>query len=377
VLRSRAALALPLALLLAGCGGGAGPGPPDGSASATAPASVTPAPTAAAGPDGVTLVATGDVLIHQGLDLTAGAQRPDGGYDFSDVLAPVAPIIRAADVAVCHLETPVAPPEGPFRGYPSFDVQPQIVGALAAAGFDQCSTASNHSLDAGFDGVVRTLDTLDAAGIAHTGSYRTEADSLRPDILDVHGVRIGFVAATFGLNGIPEPAGRHWAVDVAAVPDVAGMLAAAARARAAGADIVVASLHCCVEYEHDPTQAQVAAVHALLASPDVDLVIGHHAHVVQPVERVDGKWAAYGLGNFVAEMARPGPTYDSVVVRFTFTRGADGRFAVTRAQAVPLRIEVDPGAVRVVPADPVSADRVSAVLDARGAAAAGLEVVQG
>jgi poly-gamma-glutamate synthesis protein (capsule biosynthesis protein) len=166
-------------------------------------------------------------------------------------------------------------------------------------------------------------------------------------------------------------------VDVAAVPDVAGLLAAAARARAAGADIVVAGLHCCVEYEHDPTQAQVAAVHALLASPDVDLVIGHHAHVVQPVERVDGKWAAYGLGNVVAEMARRGPTYDSVVVRFTFTRGADGRLAVTRAQAIPLRIEVDPGAVRVVPADAVSADRVSAVLDARGAAAAGLEIVRG
>ena len=66
------------------------------------------------------------------------------------------------------------------------------------------------------------------------------------------------------------------------------MLAAAARARAAGAEVVVASLHCCLEYEHDPTDAQVAAVRTLLASPDVDLVLGHHAHVVQPFEQIAG-----------------------------------------------------------------------------------------
>ena len=99
------------------------------------------------------------------------------------------------------------------------------------------------------------------------------------------------------------------------------MLADAARARKAGAQVVIASLHCCVEYQHDPTAAQVAAVHALLASPDIDLVIGHHAHVVQPFEKIDGKWVAYGLGNLVAQMARQGDPYDEVAARFTFTRG--------------------------------------------------------
>ena len=103
------------------------------------------------------------------------------------------------------------------------------------------------------------------------------------------------------------PAGREWSVDVADVPDVDRMLAAAARARAAGAEVVVASLHCCVEYDHDPTDAQVAAVHALLASPDIDLVLGHHAHVVQPFEQIDGEWVAYGLGNSIAEH-RPAAT---------------------------------------------------------------------
>jgi poly-gamma-glutamate synthesis protein (capsule biosynthesis protein) len=361
VLRWRAGL-LSL-LLLAACGDGAPPQQPP-----AAPATVT------AEPQSFTLVATGDVLIHQDLELTAGAQRDDGSYDFSAVLAPVASLIGAADLAICHLETPVAPPGGPYRGYPSFAVQPEIVDALAGAGYDLCSTASNHSLDDGPDGLSRTLDALDAAGIAHTGTYRTEAESLEPTIVDVHGIKVGHVAATYGLNGGTS---ADWSVDVAQVPDVDGMLAAAARAKAAGAEVVVASLHCCQEYDHDPTDAQVAAVRTLLASPDIDLVLGHHAHVVQPFEAIDGEWVAYGLGNFVAEMAREGDPYDEVAARFTFTRGADGRFRVTTAQAIPLHVDVLDGRVEVVPADPAGFQRVAEVLGRRGAVGAGLAIVPG
>ena len=362
-------------LLLAACSDAAKPTndpPPPPSASAA------PSP-----PDEFTLVATGDVLVHQDRALTSGARQDDGSYDFSGVLAGVAPMIGAADLAICHLETPVAPPGGPYRGYPSFAVQPEIVDALAGAGYDLCSTASNHSLDDGTEGVIRTLDALDGAGIAHTGTYRTQAESAEPRIVDVGGIKVGHVAATFSLNGVPLPAGREWSVDVATVggvqvPDVDGMLAAAARARAAGAEVVAASLHCCVEYRNDPTDAQVAAVRTLLASPDVDLVLGHHAHVVQPFEQIAGEWAAYGLGNHVAEHATRGyPTEDSVLARFTFTRGDDGRFAVTSAEAVPLRIQLDADRVSVVPADPATFDRVADVLGSRGATAAGLRIVAG
>ncbi|WP_116452843.1 CapA family protein [Blastococcus litoris] len=361
--RRPAALAA-LALVLAACS--ADP------VAAPAPSSSEPPPA----PQSFTLLATGDVLVHQDRALTAGAEQPDGGYDFSGVLAPVAPMIGDADLAICHLETPVAPAGGPYRGYPSFAVQPEIVDALAGAGYDLCSTASNHSLDDGVDGLVRTLDVLDAAGIRHTGTYRTQAEALEPTLVDVGGVTVGHVAGTFGLNGVPLPAGREWSVDVADVPDVSGMLAAAARARAAGAEVVVASLHCCVEYRNDPTETQVAAVQALLASPDVDLVLGHHAHVVQPVERIAGEWVAYGLGNHVAEHATRGyPTEDSLAARFTFTRGADGRFAVTTAEAVPLTIDLGEDAVSVRPADPETFDRVAEVLGRRGGVGAGLQVV--
>jgi len=361
--RSRSALPGALVLLLAACG--------------TAHSTTAPAPaTTGAAPQTFTLVATGDVLIHQDRSLTAGALQDDGSYDFSGVLAPVAPLIGAADLAICHLETPVAPPGGPYRGYPSFAVQSEIVDALAGAGYDLCSTASNHSLDDGADGLARTLDVLDAAGIAHSGTHRTPAEADVPTIVDAGGVRVGHVAATYGLNGGGPPAGQEWSVDVADVPDVDGMLAAAARARAAGAEIVVASLHCCVEYSDDPTEAQVAAVRTLIESPDIDLVLGHHAHVVQPFQQVVGEWVAYGLGNAIAEHATRGyPTEDSVMARFTFTRGPDGRFGVTRAEAVPLQIVLGADEVTVRPADAATFDRVADVIDRRGAVAAGLAVV--
>jgi poly-gamma-glutamate synthesis protein (capsule biosynthesis protein) len=367
-------LAVATAVLVSACtSAGRPPGDPPVPAVST-----TAAPQPSAEPESFTLIATGDVLVHQGRSLTEGALQDDGSYDFTEVLAAVAPLISAADLAICHLETPVAPPGGPYRGYPSFAVQPEIVDALAGAGYDLCSTASNHSLDDGTDGLVRTLDALDAAGISHTGTYRTEAESTEPRVVDVGGTRVGHVAGTFGLNGVPVPAGREWSVDVAAVPDVDRMLAAAARARGAGAEVVVASLHCCLEYRNDPTAAQVAAARALLASPDIDLVLGHHAHVVQPFEQIAGEWVAYGLGNHVAEHATRGyPTEDSVMARFTFTRGTEGRFTVDRAAAVPLQIVLGDGAVRVVPADPATFDRASAVLGSRGAVAAGLSIVPG
>src|SRR3954467_3814450 len=349
------------------------------STGATSATTLTPA-----APASITVVATGDVLIHQDGHLVAGAaaagQAHGTGYDFSGVFAPVAPLISAADLAICHLETPLAPPGGPFSGYPAFDVQPQIATALAGAGYDDCSTASNHSMDAGFPGLVRTLDTLDAAGLDHSGTYRSAAEAQTPRISTVHGVKVADLAVTYGLNGIPEPADKPWAVDDfdPTGPQVAGMLAEAHAARAAGAQIVIASVHCCTEYTTDPTTAQVAIAAALLASPDVDLVVGHHAHVVQPVERINGKWMAYGLGNHIAQQDLPA-TYDSVIARFTFTRGPDGRYAASTAEAIPTAIQPAGDGLAVVPTRPgdPAYQRVADVVNRRGGADAGLLITPG
>ncbi|ADB75261.1 Capsule synthesis protein, CapA [Geodermatophilus obscurus DSM 43160] len=368
-----------LSAVLAGLGlavlTGCSPAEPAGRGAATA---TTATPTA---PASFTVAATGDVLIHQGGALVQGAaaagQAQGVGYDFSGVFADVAPVIGAADLAICHLETPLAPPEGPFEGYPTFAVQPQIVGALAGAGYDTCSTASNHSLDAGFAGLVRTLDTLDAHRVGHTGTYRTEPEAQIPHLVTVDGVRVAHLSWTYGLNGIPQPAGQPWAVNDfdPAGPRVEGILAEAARARAAGAEVVIASVHCCTEYDPDPSPAQTAIAEALLASPDIDLMLGHHAHVVQPFERIHGEWVAYGLGNHIAQQTRP-VTYDSVIARFTFTRGPEGRYTVSTAEAIPTHIRLAGDGLAVVPTHPgePAYERVAEVVGRRGGADAGLLV---
>lgn len=138
-----------------------------------------------------TIVATGDVLLHPPLWAQARRDAVRSGsatMDFAPMLAGVKPYVSAADLALCHLETPLAGTAGPFSGYPSFSGPPQITSALKAVGYDACSTASNHTFDQGAAGVKRTLDTLDAAGIAHAGSARTRTEWRRITMVQANGV---------------------------------------------------------------------------------------------------------------------------------------------------------------------------------------------
>lgn len=298
----------------------------------------TPTPTPTPPPDAVfTLVATGDVLLHQPV-ISSG--RTADGYDFTPLLDPMTPWVAGADLALCHLEVPVAPDGVTPTGFPMFGAPPEIVDALAANGWDGCSTASNHSIDRGAAGVVATLDALDAAGLGHVGTARTAEEADAPQVyeLDREGqtIRVAHIAATYGLNGLSLPADSPW---MTTLIDTDAMIAQATAARDAGADVVVASVHCCVEYVTDPTDRQVEIATALGDSGVVDLLIGHHAHVPQPVERVpggphgDGMWVAHGLGNYVSNQAAAtmgdARTESGLLLTATFRKPADGPVTVT------------------------------------------------
>lgn len=289
-------------------------------------------------PGTFTVVATGDVLAH---DQVTRQARLDGKgrLDYRAVLADVKPIISSADLAICHLETPLAPPSGPFRGSPAFSVPPQIVDALADAGFDTCSTASNHALDQGKAGVDRTLAELDRVHIRHTGTARSEGEAAVPDLLTVRGVKVAHLAYSVPSDRFRTPIGQPW---LANQIDPARILAAAHRARQAGADVVIVSMHWGAEYQHNPSTDQIALAQKLLADNDIDLIVGHHAHVVQPFARAaNGKWVAYGLGNLVA--AQPGQDRnEGVISRFTFSRSLKGTWSVSRAEFVPTFIDQGP-----------------------------------
>jgi len=149
----------------------------------------------------VRLALTGDVLLHDGLwdvaraDARRAGQSP-GSLDFGPILQPTRPVIRAADIAICHLETPVAESAGPFQSYPAFSVPPQILSAIAGTGFDACTTASNHSVDQGFEGVTRTLDAMDRNGIRHTGTARSAREQRRLLRMRAGGLELALLSYT-------------------------------------------------------------------------------------------------------------------------------------------------------------------------------------
>ncbi|MDT8916112.1 CapA family protein [Amycolatopsis sp. PS_44_ISF1] len=318
------------AVLLAGCAGGGAVTVPDTKPSSSA--------SAAPSRDSFTVVATGDVLIHPKLTEQAEADG-NGVIDYRPLLAGVKPLVSGADLGICHLETPLAPAGGPYSGYPSFNAPPEIVDALKDTGYDTCSTASNHTLDRGQSGVTRTLNKLDAVGVKHTGSARSAQEAGTPLILDVRGVRVAQLSFAFGFNGIERPAGKPW---LANQIDAGDILAAARAAKRAGAEVVIASLHWGVEYQHELTGEQEELAEELTAAPEIDLIIGHHAHVVQPFEKVNGKWVAFGLGNQVARHDEPrGSTEEGTAARFRFTR-ADGHWTVDQAEYLPSLIDLGP-----------------------------------
>lgn len=283
------------------------------------------------------MVLNGDLLWHNTLWFGAredAASAGQKGFDFAPLLAGLKPVISSADMAVCHEEVPLAPKGGPYFNYPVFAAPPQVVDAIKSTGYDYCTTASNHSVDQGFAGLKRTLDAFDKAKIKHAGTARTERESQTPQIFSTsEGVKVAVVAATFGLNGLPKPTGKEWSVgELAAKP----MLAQAKRARAAGADIVLAAMHAGDEYSSDENQQQKGLATALTASPDVDLVYGHHVHVVQPWTKINNKWVIYGLGNFVAQHEpQVERGYEGVTARITFTQGDEDRYQVTEAEYIP------------------------------------------
>jgi poly-gamma-glutamate capsule biosynthesis protein CapA/YwtB (metallophosphatase superfamily) len=337
------ALVAAACLTTAACSAGSsGNGPDPGTTadaltSATPSAEAPPTPATIESGRGFSLVATGDVLLH--LPIVEQARRDakasgTGSLDFAPMMAGVKPYVSAADLAICHLEVPLAKRSGPFTGYPSFSSPPQVVPALKATGYDLCSTASNHTFDKGAAGVERTLDALDAAGIPHAGSARTPAESRRITQVRANGVRVAFLSYAFGFNGNNYHGARPWQANVI---DKARILKDARRARAAGAQVVVLAMHWGTEYQQTPDANQSRLAPVLARSGVIDLIVSHHAHVVEPIQRIGKTWVVYGLGNMIANHATPGAVNsEGLLAQFTFTKSRGKRFFVTKAEYVPL-----------------------------------------
>ena len=246
----------------------------------------------------VKLVAIGDILIH--LPVYHDAATPQGGYDFSSMFTKVKPFLEEADIAVANQETMIGGAELGLSGYPLFNSPYEIGDALKDSGIDIVTIANNHTLDKGEKGIVNALNYWDSIGMTYTGAFKSEED--REDIRTVikNGISFSFLSYSYGTNGLPVPEDKPYLINLI---DLSLIKQDVEKAKALS-DVVVVSMHWGNEYETEPNQMQLDLANEL-SDMGVDIIIGHHPHVLQPmdwIQRVDGSrtFVMYSLGNFLS-----------------------------------------------------------------------------
>ena len=263
--------------------------------------------TTTTGPTDIIIAAVGDLLAPARI-LDSVRYPHTNSYDFGPVFAPIAPYLSKADYAIAALEPRLAGPEVGYASESAPNAPRELAFALKKAGIDLVGTANQHSLDLGWDGILGTLDRLDAAGLAHVGTSRTSIERNTPFIADIKGIRVAFLDYTDSVAGsLPADQKKDFAVSML---DLATVTRDAMTARSYGADAVVAMLDYGTEYQQDPNVQQKTLSESIL-NHGVDVIVGCHARVVQTIGhiftnatsaswRANGKYVAYSLGDFLS-----------------------------------------------------------------------------
>ncbi len=334
-------------VLLAGCAGDDGRDPPPtGTSGSSGPGSGSGTSTS------VTIGATGDILPHYPVQLSAERNAHGSGYDFTPMFAEVQDLLTEPDVTLCHMETPISPDDTDLteKGSTSFNTASEIATALVDAGYDGCDTASNHTWDRVLEGVSGTRSVLEDAGLDVAGPAAREGGD-RHATHDVDGTEVAHLAYTYTIHnsGTPTttvPGEAPWLRDsLWPAVGATGILADAEEAKGDGADFVVVSMHWGAEYQTEPTEDQLSIAKELLESDSVDLILGTHAHVVQPCEKINGKYVLYGMGNSLSNQSpetssslRP-ETQEGLIADVGLTKDARGDVSSTlRYQPTKVRL---------------------------------------
>lgn len=339
-------LALALLLLLTGCGSAPSTQadasePPEASEPVVQPNIVS------------TLAVCGDAMSHMPQTRDAYDSQA-GAYDYKPMIRFAKPWIEQADYAVVNLETTFA--GGPdYSGFPAFNTPDALGDALKDAGFDLVSTANNHCLDRGYDGMVRTLDVLDKLGLAHVGTYRSAEERAAQNgvyVADMGGIKVAFLSYTYGTNGIPVSKSHPDTVNIlhtdymsdTQVLDTERIADDLAAAEALSPDLIAVIVHWGVEYQTTQNEHQ-EEIADFLFDHGADVILGSHPHVLQPMETRtltdrDGTthtgFVCWSLGNFISSQ-NDEYTDTTVVLNLELTKNPNtGVTDVTKVGYVPL-----------------------------------------
>ena len=322
--------------------------------------------TITAEPITMSLAFAGDILIHSQVWKAAAANTGGTGFDFTPMFARIKPLIASVDLAICHLEVPLVTPGEKPTTNPLYSAPTEIAYAIKEVGFDRCSTASNHTFDNGAKGIEATLHEFDVLGLGHAGMARTPAE-IEPKIFIVKGIKVTHLAYTYGFNGISAPNGESWR---SARIDPVRILADAQKAREMGAQVVIVSMHWGRETQTELSEFQLANADAITKSGLVNLVIGHHAHVVQKIDKVNDVWTIFGLSNLISYLpttkAFSANTQDGIIATTNITLESNGSVSVQKPDIHPIWVDKKHGVViRPVMsdlADPTVSDAVKSDL---------------
>ena len=250
----------------------------------------------------VTIGAIGDVLLHGRVYNLA---ETESGYDFLPMLENVKPLLEKPDFMMANQESMPGGIEIGLSTYPAFNSPKEIVSNLQELGIDMVIGANNHTIDRGVKAVESALDFYDEIGMEYVGVYRDSEDRNRERIVDVNTVSLGILSYTYGTNGIPLPEGHE---DIVALIDQEKIEREVKQLREK-VDVVIVHMHWGAEYERKPNEKQRQLADKL-SEAGVDIIFGHHPHVVQPIDVIkqeDGHETTvfYSLGNFLS-----GQTFD-------------------------------------------------------------------
>ena len=286
----------------------------------------------------IKMTVIGDIMCHnsQYKDAYNGST-----YDFSYVFEDIKNYISSADIAVGNLETTFAGKERGYSNYPRFNSPEQLAYNLKDMGIDVLCTANNHSMDTNYSGVVSTLDFLDDAGISHMGTSRTAEEQNQILVKDVNGIKIAFLAFTYGTNGIPVPSANSYCVNLI---DKDLILEQLELAKSQEPDLICVNMHWGLEYQNVQNSEQEDWADFLFEN-GVDVILGSHPHVLQPMEKrtvtlEDGTtkdcFVIYSLGNFISGQTKKN-TRTSIILNINFTKdGETGKTTIGDVSYVPI-----------------------------------------
>ena len=290
------------------------------------------------------LCAIGDIMCHNTQYQDAYNSDSDS-YDFSYVFDDISLYTKTADLCIGNLETTFAGKDRGYSSYPTFNTPDELALNLKKLGLDVLTTANNHCLDKGIDGLNRTIDILNDADISHLGTYKSQEERDTVLIKYVKGLKIAFINYTYGTNGITVPSDKTYCVNLI---DNDLILKDINSAKEQNADIIVACMHWGTEYNTSPSSSQKETADFLFKN-GVDIVLGGHPHVLQPMEKrtvmlddgttKDG-FIIYSLGNFMADQNAKN-TKDSIILDLTITKHVDGTVKIDKAEYIPIYLYKD------------------------------------